>query len=327
MKKISSLVLSLFAVSLLSVSCAKKPVVINDGFVLVTGGTYKMGSNDIRVPWGYYDHPEHEASVSDFYISPVLVTQKDFEEVMGYNNSFYQGNDKGKIVEEGEEQTLRPVEKITWYEAIVFCNKMSAKMNLEKVYYMKTSDSEQSYDETTWGNPPEKSSESWNKIGWNKDANGYRLLTEAEWEYAARGGAETQFNSAGFNYDDEDINDFCWNDKNSKLKTHQIKLKKPNTLGLYDMIGNVWEFCWDWFDEDYYTSTAASELDACGPSTADFRVVRGCAWDDYDVSLSYVSRGSSSPHLSSRRVGMRLARSVPVGKKAKNKKNKTAKKN
>lgn len=295
-------------------ACSKNPDKIKDGFVLIQGSTYTMGSDEIRVPWQYYGHPAHNTEVGNFYICSQEVTQKEFEEIMGYNPSYFQGQEKGRIVEDGEDQSLRPVEKITWYEAIVFCNRLSQKMELSPVYYMEI-DGKKTADVDLWGKIPEDFDEKWNNITRDKKAVGYRLPTEVEWEYAARGGEKTEFTAPGFNVNGDDVDSFCWNDFNSKLKSHQTKLLSPNTFGLYDMAGNVWEFCWDWFDEEYYLTEEATQKNPEGPSSADYKVVRGGAWDDEAEALSYVTRGSTSPHLPSRRIGFRLARNAKNKKK------------
>lgn len=306
-RKSGFVVLSIFMIAMifLSFGCKKK-IKIEDDLVFVEGGSFVMGNDDFS---GGYNNKAHNAQVSSFFIAKTEVTQQEFEQVMGYNPSFYDGSSSGKTCVEGEEQAKTPVERLTWYECVMYCNKLSEQKGLTPVY-TKEVDGEDVTDVSLWGEVPSKANKEWNAIKWNKEANGYRLLTEAEWEYAALGGKlATGKNAAGFNFFDDNYEEYAWCGANSKLKTHEVALKKPNELGLYDMNGNVWEWLYDWFSESYYKKEAASEKDACGPEMADYRCVRGGAWEDEDVTLSAFARGSSSPHLPSRRVGFRIARS------------------
>lgn len=302
-----ALVLMTMAAVLSIMGCKKKEPAFQDELVFVEGAAFIMGSDDYSAG---YNNRAHNAEVSSFYVATTEVTQADFEAMMGYNPSFYVGESKGKVVTDGEVQEKRPVEKITWYEAVMYCNKLSESRGLTPVY-TKEVDGNDETDVSLWGDVPEKANKEWNAIKWNKDANGYRLLTEAEWEFAARGGkASANKTSAGFDFFDDDVEHYVWADMNAKQKTHEVGLKQQNELGLFDMNGNVWEWCWDWFSESYYKKEAASEKDASGPATADYRVVRGGSWEDEDETLSVFGRGSSSPHLPSRRVGFRIARSA-----------------
>lgn len=308
-KLVGSIALVLMTLSaILSVTgCKKKAPAFEDELVLVEGAAFYMGNDDFSAG---YNNKGHNAEVSSFYIGATEVTQEEFEAMMGYNPSFYVGESKGKKVTEGEVQEKRPVEKITWYEAVMYCNKLSVSRGLTPVY-TKEVDGVDEADVTLWGDVPEKANKEWNAIKWNREANGYRLPTEAEWEFAAKGGKlSAEKTSAGFNFYDEDVKHYVWGAMNAKEKTHEVGLKEKNELGLADMNGNVWEWCWDWFSENFYKKEAAAEKDTAGPSIADYRVVRGGSWEDEDETITVFGRGSSSPHLPSRRVGFRIARSI-----------------
>ncbi len=206
---------------------------IENKLVFVKGGTFQMGSNDV----GSDEKPKHTVTVSDFYIRNLEVTQEEWKNVMGNNPSKFKGNDL-------------PVELVSWYDAVEFCNKKSRKDGLSPCY-----------------------SGSGKNITCNFNANGYRLPTEAEWEYAARGGNK----SNGYTYSgSNNIDIVAWYDGNSGSKTHKVGTKHPNELGIYDMSGNVWEWCGDWYDSDYYSSSPKNN--PVGPSSGARRVLRGGGW-------------------------------------------------
>lgn len=137
--------------------------------------------------------------------------------------------------------------------------------------------------------------------------NEYRLPTEAEWEYAARAGSTGKY---CFGDDERLLGDYAWYEKNSDQKTHSVGQKKPNAWGLYDMHGNVWEWCSDWFGEDYYKELEKEgvAIDPRGPSTGSYRVRRGGGWNDYAVNCRSAYRGIWAPGNRYGNLGFRLVR-------------------
>ena len=200
-------------------------------------------------------------AVSDFYISKFEVTQQLYESVMSKdaesnaNPSYF-----NESPSENEKQELRPVERITWYDCLLFCNLLSKQEGLEPVY---TIDDISRY----------KNGRGINKATVTADysKNGYRLPTRAEWIFAASGGIKSKkkINFSG----SENLDEIAWHENNADEMTHQVGLKKPNALGLYDMNGNVAEWCWDclWTD----TLDCDATVDYKGPSSGRYRYILG----------------------------------------------------
>ena len=158
-----------------------------------------------------------------YCIMDTEVTQEIYESVMGVNPSNFKG-----------EKNL-PVENVSWYDAVSFCNKLSEKEGLEPVYSF-----EGETDVEKWWNMVNKwDSFPGEKIKWNKNANGYRLPTVEEWQYAANGGQAFKYSGS------DNIDEVGWYSENSEGKTHPVAQKASNGYGLYDMSGNVYEWCWD----------------------------------------------------------------------------------
>ncbi|MDP3115259.1 MAG: formylglycine-generating enzyme family protein, partial [Candidatus Cloacimonadaceae bacterium] len=222
--------------------------------IFVQGDSFKMGSND-----GESDEkPVHQVTVSSFYSGKYEVTQKEWRDVMGTNPSYFEGDNL-------------PVEQVSWYDAIDYCNKRSLKEGLKPCYSI--------------GGNTKPSSWSSGTIACDWTANGFRLPTEAEWEYAARGGNR----SKGYKYSgSNDINTVAWYNGNSGSRTKDVGTKTANELGIYDMTGNVWEWCWDWYDEEYYGKSPSS--DPRGASSGDYRVLRGGSWATGDVGCRVAIR-------------------------------------
>jgi len=232
--------------------------------VPVEGGTFRMGSTG-----GYDDEePVQSVTVSSFYLSKYEVTQGLWKEVMGDNPS-----DTGYGIGNSS-----PVNNVSWYDAVRFCNKLSERDGLDPAYRISGTDV---------------------RCDWSK--NGYRLPTEAEWEYAARGGNKSRgYTYAGSN----SIGDVAWYHTNSGGNTHPVGRKRANELGLYDMSGNVWEWCWDWYGE----YGIDSQRDPRGASSGQRRVNRGGSWRSAS-SCRTAYRNYDDPSLRYC-LGFRLARSA-----------------
>jgi formylglycine-generating enzyme required for sulfatase activity len=244
--------------------------------VTIEGGLFDTGDN----------YGTHNVTLSSFSIGKYEVTQAEYEAVMGANPSYFDGDNL-------------PVETVSWYDAIVFSNTLSMMEGLEPAYSKGGETNPE-----LWGAVPTSSNSEWNVIVCDFDANGYRLPTEAEWEYAARGGVE----SAGYEYSgSDDPDEVAWYDENSGSTTHNVGTKAENELGLYDMSGNVFEWCWDWYGS--YPS-GNLEDDYTGVSSGTYRVVRGGSWGNGAVILRSSYRYRYNPYDRYGSIGFRLVRPV-----------------
>ena len=227
----------------------------------------------------------HTVSLTAYRIGETEVTQELWQAVMGNNPSYFQGTSYPP--ESGEVQKKRPVEEVSWYECIAFCNELTKQAGLgesECLYY-----SDADYTKVYTREDAGAINEVHLYTAMNK--KGFRLPTEAEWEWAAKGGANVKW--AGTN-DKDTLGNYAWFYKNSNRKTHQVKLKLPNGYGLYDMTGNVEEWCWDRYDN----LPDPLPADYAGAAfSRDGRVCRGGEWlSEAEKVISRVSRHFDRPY-------------------------------
>lgn len=240
------------------------------------------GGEMVRVPAGHFrmgdpdglaDETPHEVSISAFYIDRRPITQKLYESVMGVNPSRVKAPNN-------------PVERIRWTDAAMFCNRCSKLEGLTPCY-----------DEETWA--------------CDFSADGYRLPTEAEWEYACRAGSDTRY---CFGDDERLLAQYAWCKPHSRGRPHEVGQKRPNAWGLYDMHGNVWEWCNDFYSADYYE--ASPPADPRGPESGKQRVLRGGAWSSSAAMCRSAQRFQELPVFTDAcfgadSYGFRRVRSVP----------------
>lgn len=251
----------------------KRPLVsTSPEMVFVEGGSFLMGSEDGNTN----ERPVHRVELSSFYIGKYLVTQNLWEEVMGTHPSHF-------------KDALRPVEQISWYQAVIFCNKLSLRDRLPLCYSLHGEVNQKEWDDR------------WQEIECDFDCSGYRLPTEAEWEFAARGGNK----SKGYRYSGSDeLGMVAWYKANSNTMTHPVGEKMANELNIFDMTGNVYEWCWDWSIE----YDPRIRINPKGPHHGYCRIRRGGAYWDVAFSCHVATRNCDADGSKTRGCGLRLAR-------------------
>ena len=296
-KQIGLFTAILFAVSTLMVSCSqevhehtKSP----EGIVLIPAGTFQMGSNE-----GYdRNKPVHEVTITkSFYMGKYEVTQAEYEKYCSYG-------EKKPSSDNGDGDNY-PAYYVSWYDALVYCNKRSMAEGLTPCYSISGNT-----DPSKWGKVPAVNWDTWNAVICNWNANGYRLPTEAEWEYAARAGDNTV---ASLTYsgtsDVNKLDEYAWYTSNSNNKTHEAGTKLPNAYGLYDMSGNVWEWCWNWFTDSYDAEIECGS-DPTGSSSGSFRIRRGGSRYNYSDGCAVSFRSNNKfPYDRDGSLGFRVVRS------------------
>jgi formylglycine-generating enzyme required for sulfatase activity len=230
--------------------------------VEVEGGTFQMGS----IGGNADELPVHSVTLSPFNISKYEITQSQYMTVVGRNPSVHSTY---------ADSASCPVEWVTWFEAVEFCNQVSERYGFEKVYTITNRNPATGYPITNATVIP------------NWENNGFRLPTEAEWEYSARAGATTNY-YWGIASDNTTIGRYAWFDNNSGNRTRPVGQKLPNAWGLYDMVGNVFEMCWDWYGN--YTNQVMT--DPYGSTTGVSRIIRGGCYAFPSSFLRLANRGS-----------------------------------
>jgi formylglycine-generating enzyme required for sulfatase activity len=241
-------------------------------FVKINSGTFAMGSPEDEAERDD-DEALHQVTVSSFYMGKYEVTRREWREMMGNNPGYFKGDNL-------------PVELISWYDAVEYCNTRSLCEELTPAYRINGAD-----------------------VSWNRNAGGYRLPTEAEWEYACRAGTTGPFNTGNnITADQANYNGNYPYSNNPRGVYRKSAVEAgsfaPNPWGLYNMHGNVWEWCWDW----YGSYGSGSLTDPAGLSAGNFRVLRGGSWSSDGGRLRSAYRYGTTPNRGGD-AGFRLVRS------------------
>jgi formylglycine-generating enzyme required for sulfatase activity len=272
--------------------------------VLVEGGHFEMGSSE-----GKNYEKQHRVFLPSFYISKYELRMGEFSrfvDATGYKTTAERGD--GALIissaswEKKQDANWKkpyfpqsgghPVTCVTWYDAVAYCNWRSRYERLDPAYSIEGDSDPADWQQGT--------------VVCDFKAGGYRLPTEAEWEYAARGGSKgknLRFSGSS------NLNAVAWYWKTSGDKTHLVGTKYPNELGLFDMSGNVFEWCWDWYEMLYYLNSDVSE-----PKGADkgiTRVYRGGSWHSIEQYCSVYNRYYLDPFSANNETGFRILRSAP----------------
>ena len=272
---------------------------ISDEMASIPAGTFTMGPDIWNTDTGGDD--TFSVTLSAFKMSKYTVTQELYQAVMGNNPSYFQASN-GESPDETELQSKRPVEIVSWYDAILFCNRLSIRENLTLAYSVKVGGTEISWNTVT---APAAGDSDWNNATTVSGSTGYRLPTDAQWEYACRGGSTSDYWCFG----DTEANlvDYAWYSANSGSKTHEVGKKNANAYGLYDMHGNVWEWCWDLYADYPAGPVTDYEGSGIGKYGVD-RVVRGGGWIDLAEYTRSVFRFYCIPDFRYYSIGFRVVR-------------------
>lgn len=247
----------------------------------IPNGSFLMGNNN-----GLVDEvPAHQVSLNSYYISQKEVTVFDWNQIMGSippeNSNLF---------------SSYPVMNVSWYATLVYCNKRSVQEGLIPCYSINGSS-----NPDTWGTIPTINNNQWNNVVCNWSATGYRLPTEAEWEYASRG-AHLSNNTVYSGSDNYDL--VAWVHENADETLHSVRTKNANEVGIYDMSGNVFEWVWDWYG-NYSTS---SQNNPQGPSVGTNKICRGGGWRSSYTAATVFIRPSKLAYDDENYIGFRVVK-------------------
>ena len=255
------------------------------GWTLIKAGNFMMGSESP-------EHTELERPVHKVELSRSFLLKKT-EVTQGEWNSLMDNKNPSKFNECGSDC---PVEQVNWWESLAYCNALSQRENFEECYSLSECNNKK----------PGEGMECKSVKFAGLDCKGYRLPTEAEWEYSAR---------AGNSYKEylDNLDNVAWFVGNSEQKTHPVGKKLANSWGLYDMFGNVYEWTWDWLGDDYYSdkdSEKNKNKNPLGPDTGEYKVSRGGSWNCYPDFFRPSLRIGDMPDYRYSILGFRPARTV-----------------
>lgn len=261
---------------------------ISSRMIRIPGGTYTMGSPDTE-RLRDQDETAHQVTVSSFYVDPYEVTQRDYMMVMGENPSHFHGDGL-------------PVDSVSWYDAVEYCNRLSLLAGLTPVYTIQGQD-----------------------VSWDRSANGYRLLTEAEWEYVARAGTTTEFYTGNFISSDEanyyGIYPYLIEENYVRHTNPDVVVGEyrnttvagntlaPNDFQVYNILGNVSEWVFDYYGAYDLNQTT----DPVGDLSGSLRVNRGGSYNDFAKHLRSAYRSATTPTHTDQNLGFRIARNDQMG--------------
>ncbi len=266
------LLLSLIFIFTLSSVYSQSEVSVE--LVDVQGGTFTMGNNYSSKK---DERPEHKVTLTSFKMGKYEVTFEEFD-------MFCTSSGAKKPTDAGHGRGKKPVMNVSWESAVMYCNWLSGRDRLEQCYTIHRD---------SLGT----------RVTCNFEANGYRLPTEAEWEYAAKGGDKSKRYAYSGSFNPDEV---AWYIRNSGGVPHKVGGKNANELGIHDMSGNVREWCWDYYSKNYYENSP--ENDPKGMEKGSRRVVRGGAWNSRDDLLRLSARELMPQNEPSGRVGFRVVR-------------------